>query len=167
MTESTDADSPARPPFEFRGDWSSPVVGTAVHAGTELCDGLAPLVVLEAADRLREEDPFTDDIARELPALVVVHRSRFEVDLNRPRERAVYRVPADSWDLEVWQGGALDDDRVDASRSPSTTSSTPPSRHGSTRLPSEARSWCTTCTATTTGATGRTPLRSPRPTTPT
>ena len=30
-------------------------------------------------------------------------RSRFEVDLNRPREKAVYRTPADAWGLKVWK----------------------------------------------------------------
>ena len=29
--------------------------------------------------------------------------SRFEVDLNRPRERAVYLKPEDAWGLEVWR----------------------------------------------------------------
>jgi hypothetical protein len=32
-----------------------------------------------------------------------VHRSRFEVDLNRPRDQAVYLEPADSWGLTVWR----------------------------------------------------------------
>jgi hypothetical protein len=31
-------------------------------------------------------------------------RSRFEVDLNRPRDKAVYRTPEDAWGLEVWTG---------------------------------------------------------------
>jgi hypothetical protein len=31
-------------------------------------------------------------------------RSRFEVDLNRPRDKAVYLVPEDAWGLQVWQG---------------------------------------------------------------
>jgi N-formylglutamate amidohydrolase len=30
-------------------------------------------------------------------------RSRFEVDLNRPREKAVYLSPADCWGLAVWK----------------------------------------------------------------
>ena len=104
-----------RAAFEFLGDWTSPVVATAVHAGNDLRGDLASLVVLDDADRFREEDPFTDEIARDLPALVVAHRSRFEIDLNRPRDKAVYRVPADCWDLEVWRGGALDEARVDES----------------------------------------------------
>jgi len=35
--------------------------------------------------------------------LVRVDRSRFEVDLNRPRERAVYTGPDDAWGLPVWR----------------------------------------------------------------
>jgi N-formylglutamate amidohydrolase len=33
----------------------------------------------------------------------VALRSRFEVDLNRPREKAVYRSPQDAWGLTVWK----------------------------------------------------------------
>jgi N-formylglutamate amidohydrolase len=32
-----------------------------------------------------------------------VRRSRFELDLNRPRDKAVYITPADAWGLEVWR----------------------------------------------------------------
>ena len=41
-----------------------------------------------------------------------MHRSRFEVDLNRLLEDAVYRTPEDCWDLEVWRTNPLDDDIV-------------------------------------------------------
>jgi hypothetical protein len=41
------------------------------------------------------------------PAQIVVNRSRFEVDLNRPREDAVYRRPEDCWGLEVWRSNPL------------------------------------------------------------
>jgi N-formylglutamate amidohydrolase len=33
-----------------------------------------------------------------------VRRSRFEVDLNRPPEAAIYRTPEEAWGLEVWHG---------------------------------------------------------------
>jgi hypothetical protein len=33
----------------------------------------------------------------------VGERSRFEVDLNRPREKAVYIQPEDAWGLQVWK----------------------------------------------------------------
>ena len=58
---------------------------------------------LDDATRLREEDPFTDRLTSVGGSTVVVHRSRFEVDLNRPRDEAVYRTPEDAWGLELWR----------------------------------------------------------------
>ncbi|HLM19264.1 MAG TPA: N-formylglutamate amidohydrolase, partial [Acidimicrobiia bacterium] len=57
---------------------------------------------LDDSIRLREEDPFTDLLTAIGAASVVVHRSRFEVDLNRPRNEAVYRNPEDAWGLDLW-----------------------------------------------------------------
>jgi hypothetical protein len=37
------------------------------------------------------------------PTRVVALRSRFEIDLNRPREEAFYRSPADAWGLNLWK----------------------------------------------------------------
>ena len=34
---------------------------------------------------------------------IIGTHSRFEVDLNRPREKAVYIKPEDAWGLEVWK----------------------------------------------------------------
>ena len=67
-------------------------------------------MVLDEADRYREEDPHTDAMASRAPARVIVHRSRFETDLNRVREKAVYKTPDDCWGLEVWSSGELPDD---------------------------------------------------------
>src|SRR5690606_17412532 len=33
---------------------------------------------------------------------IVALRSRFEMDLNRPREQAIYRDPEDAWGLDIW-----------------------------------------------------------------
>jgi N-formylglutamate amidohydrolase len=65
---------------------------------------------LPEADRLREEDPFTDVIASAVPSRMITHRSRFEVDLNRPRREAVYRIPEDAWGLDIWRDEVLPDD---------------------------------------------------------
>ena len=59
-------------------------------------------MALDDATRRREEDPYTDRLIRGLCTQLVVHRSRFEVDLNRPREQAVYLTPDDAWGLDVW-----------------------------------------------------------------
>lgn len=100
----------------FDGDWSGQLVGTAIHAGHDLRPEVAEAMILDEETRLREEDPHTDEIAKLTPARVVVNRSRFEVDLNRLREDAVYRTPEDCWDLEVWRENPLDDEIVERSR---------------------------------------------------
>ncbi|WP_420176793.1 N-formylglutamate amidohydrolase [Luteococcus sp. OSA5] len=102
-------------PFEFLGTWESPVVATAIHTGHELRPEVADLMVLDEQVRLREEDPFTHLIAQLVPARVNVNRSRFEVDLNRAPDKAVYRTPDDCWGLEVWRGESLPDDVVQRS----------------------------------------------------
>ena len=101
-----------RPAFSFPGDWSGQLVATAIHNGHDLRSATASEMVLDEAVRLREEDPFTDLIGAGTPARVVVHRSRFEVDLNRPRDEAVYRRPEDCWGLEVWRSNPLPEEIV-------------------------------------------------------
>lgn len=99
----------------FVGDWSGPVVATAVHAGHDLRPEIAAVMVLDEAERFREEDPWTDRIAAVVPDHVVTTRSRFEADLNRPRREAVYRKPDDCWGLEVWRDGVLSDELFEGS----------------------------------------------------
>lgn len=94
----------------FAGDWGSQVVASSVHAGHELRPEVAGLMVLDEDVRRREEDPHTEALAAVAPARVLTTRSRFEVDLNRPRADAVYRKPDDCWGLEVWDGGTLPED---------------------------------------------------------
>lgn len=101
-----------RDPFEFLGDWGGQVVAAAIHAGHDVRPGLRPEMVLDDDVRFREEDPFTDRIGARVPGQVVVHASRFEVDLNRPREEAVYRSPDDAWGLEVWRDTPLGEHAV-------------------------------------------------------
>ena len=97
-------------PYEFVGDWSGQVVATSIHAGHALRPEVADLMVLDEEARLREEDPFTDAIASRMPARVLVHHSRFEADLNRSRDKAVYATPADCWGFDVWGSAGLPGD---------------------------------------------------------
>lgn len=60
-------------------------------------------MALDAAGRLREEDPFTAHFIADMANRIVVHRSRFEVDLNRASEGAIYLRPEQSWGLRVWR----------------------------------------------------------------
>jgi N-formylglutamate amidohydrolase len=86
-----------------------PVVATAIHDGHAVRDEAMRHMVLDEPSRLREEDPFTGRWTVVAPTRVVGLRSRFEVDLNRPRETAVYRTPEDAWGLEVWRDAPPDE----------------------------------------------------------
>jgi N-formylglutamate amidohydrolase len=86
----------------FTSPGADPILATAIHSGHDLRPELAAIVALDEMDRLREEDPHTGWVVSRFPANVVVHRSRFEVDLNRPRSEAVYRTPEEAWGLHIW-----------------------------------------------------------------
>jgi len=79
-----------------------PLIATAIHDGHDLRAELHEWLALDEAGRLREEDPWTGRWTAVAPTRVIARQSRFEVDFNRPREKAVYRAPDDAWGLNVW-----------------------------------------------------------------
>jgi N-formylglutamate amidohydrolase len=79
-----------------------PLVACAVHDGHALRPEVANCLRLNGAERLYEEDPHTGLWTAISPTRIVARRSRFEVDLNRPRDKAVYLAPADAWGLDIW-----------------------------------------------------------------
>ena len=83
-----------------RGDGA--VIATAIHDGHGLRGEVAEAMALSEPDRLREEDPFTGQAVADVANHIIVHRSRFEVDLNRVAADAVYATPEQSWGLKVW-----------------------------------------------------------------
>jgi len=83
-------------------DHNLPIIATAIHDGHAVRDEVAQLFCLSESERLREEDPHTGYLAAISANHIVPSRSRFEVDLNRPREKSVYVEPGDSWGLKVW-----------------------------------------------------------------
>ena len=96
----------------------SPLVGSCrlrCMPGMSCEPGLVGVVALDPSTRLREEDPFTDRMLGDIGIRAVVNRSRFEVDLNRSREQAVYRRPEEAFGLNVWKR-ALQPDELEESR---------------------------------------------------
>ena len=87
---------------------SGPIVATAIHDGHDLRPEVAAAIALPDADRLREEDPFTGLAIVDVPNHIVVHRSRFEFDLNRAPSEAVYDSPEQCWGLKVWHARPAD-----------------------------------------------------------
>jgi N-formylglutamate deformylase len=85
-----------------------PIVAAAVHHGHDVRSNIADLLAIDSAERLREEDPFTGDLALLAPTSIRGGRSRFEVDLNRPRDCAVYLTPEAAWGINVWHEAPAD-----------------------------------------------------------
>lgn len=95
--------------FESCDDWdliigAGPVLATAIHDGHAMRESLRSHVALDADSRRREEDPMTGVLTSVADTRLRVRPSRFQVDLNRPRDKAVSRDPADTWGLQVWKG---------------------------------------------------------------
>ena len=88
-----------------------PLVAAALHDGHQLRPEVEAWMALDDAQRLREEDPFTAPWTSLAATRIVAFRSRFEVDLNRPRESAVYRTPDDAWGLQIWKSVLPEDIR--------------------------------------------------------
>lgn len=82
---------------------NGPLCAVAIHDGHELRAEVEALMSLSESCRFREEDPFTGAWTAMAPTRMIARRSRFEVDLNRPRDRAVYINPEDAWGLKVWK----------------------------------------------------------------
>ena len=80
-----------------------PVVAAAIHEGHGLRGEIAERMALSDPDRLREEDPFTGQAILGVPTHIIAHRSRFEADLNRGPDEAIYRTPEQCWGLKVWK----------------------------------------------------------------
>ena len=81
----------------------SPIVAAAIHNGHDALPEVEAHFVLNEAERLHEEDPYTGEWTQIAKTQIVGLRSRFEIDLNRPRDKAIYRTPEDAWGLNVWR----------------------------------------------------------------
>lgn len=78
-----------------------PLLAVALHDGHAVRPQIAELLAIDERARLREEDPMSREWTALAPNRIVARRSRFEVDLNRAPEEAVY--PARVWELDVWR----------------------------------------------------------------
>ncbi len=82
---------------------STPIIAASIHDGHEMRAEISAQTALSDDERKREEDPFTSIFASVAPTRIIGLRSRFEVDLNRARDKAVYQKPEDAWGLDVWK----------------------------------------------------------------
>jgi N-formylglutamate amidohydrolase len=81
----------------------SPIVMAAIHDGHHIREELYPYLNLSEHERAREEDPYTAYLTEVAQNRIIVDTSRFEVDLNRPKDQAIYTTPEQAWGLDVWK----------------------------------------------------------------
>lgn len=87
-----------------------PLVAIAVHNGHDLRAEIGRKMQLPESDRLREEDPYTGRWTEVGDTRIIVNQSRFEHDLNRPRDTTIYRRPEDAWGLQMWSEELTDEE---------------------------------------------------------
>ena len=86
-----------------------PYVCTAIHAGSRMRPELEAKCLLNKAERYFEEDPHTDRFIQSLPITLVGNDSRYDYDLNRDEENAIYDI---AWGKQVWKEALSDEERA-------------------------------------------------------
>lgn len=81
----------------------TPIIAIALHDGHFIPAEILDHMHLQEHERFREEDPYTAYMIDLPVSKAIVHASRFMVDLNRLEEKAIYKVPEDAWNLQIWK----------------------------------------------------------------
>ena len=85
--------------FRIRIEEYAPIIGAAIHAGSNFRNELKEKTKLNDFDRWYEEDPNTEQFIEGLPITIWGEDSRYEYDLNRDESSAVYE---EAWGKKVY-----------------------------------------------------------------
>ncbi len=77
-----------------------PFICVAIHNGCDIKESLIDKCLLDKKARWSEEDPLTGDFIESLPIRIIANDSRYEYDLNRQEDEAIYDV---AWGKPVWK----------------------------------------------------------------
>ncbi|MFZ7119806.1 MAG: flavohemoglobin expression-modulating QEGLA motif protein [Eubacteriaceae bacterium] len=77
-----------------------PFVCVAIHNGSEMSEQLIDKCILDKKERWYEEDPLTGEFIESLPIRIIANDSRYEYDLNREEDEAIYDI---AWGKSVWK----------------------------------------------------------------
>ncbi|MFH1263472.1 MAG: N-formylglutamate amidohydrolase [Pseudomonadota bacterium] len=80
-----------------------PLIGLAVHAGSRIREELQSKMGIEAEERKYDEDTYSDYFIADFPVQLIGLDSRYEYDVDRKREQAIYLKPFQCWGRKVWQ----------------------------------------------------------------
>ena len=86
--------------FKIKIDEYIPYVCAAIHDGGQMREDIREKCLLSNYERWYEEDPHTAEFVETFPILIQGCDSRFEYDLNRGPETAVYE---EAWGKQVWK----------------------------------------------------------------
>ncbi len=86
----------------FRVKHYEPCIALGVHAGHRVREEFLSKMAIEEQDRLYEEDVGVEQMIQDFPIQMIGLDSRYEYDLNRPRDQSVYLKPFQSWGKKVW-----------------------------------------------------------------
>lgn len=85
-----------------------PYVCCAIHNGGNFRANLRDKIALTKMDRWMEEDSHTWQFIASLPIRVIVYDSRYEYDLNRSPNSAIYE---DAWGKKVWKSPLTEEEK--------------------------------------------------------
>ncbi|NQV19181.1 MAG: N-formylglutamate amidohydrolase [Armatimonadetes bacterium] len=86
---------------EFKFEYDSPIVCTAIHNGHFISENIKENLAVYENIQKREEDSYTEFFTEICNNRIIGRTSRFEVDINRTSEKTVYLKPEDAWNLKV------------------------------------------------------------------
>jgi uncharacterized protein (TIGR02421 family) len=86
-----------------------PYICFAIHNGGNFRTELREKLNISKMERWHEEDPYTWRFIESLPLRIVVHDSRYEYDLNRTPEDALYDT---AWGKKVWKSQLSEEEKL-------------------------------------------------------
>jgi N-formylglutamate deformylase len=86
---------------EFNFKYDSPIVCTAIHNGHNISLEVLKNIAVPEKTRLKEEDSYTERFTQFSSNTIITRTSRFEIDLNRSKEKCIYLNPQDAWGLKT------------------------------------------------------------------
>lgn len=95
--------------FTIKIDDYVPYVCAAVHNGHQFRKELWAKCLHTAYDRWYEEDPETENMVKHHPIVISGLDSRFEYDLNRDPDNAIYD---DAWGKKLWKEPLSEDEKL-------------------------------------------------------
>ena len=88
---------------EFKFIKPSFYIGVVMHAGSRMDPVFRENLLISEQDQFREEDPYMQSFITEFPFQVIARDSRYEYDLNRDPDDAVYPFDRPKYGMRVWK----------------------------------------------------------------